>query len=855
MDYTTRPRHAVTGLITATSIAMLTASLTVKPAFADPCGMVPPVYITGKVPIERIGLQKTYVFYRDGVETFVIRPGFQGRADEFGILIPFPDPPALRKVADDIFAHVAAAIDPPEVVVDLRPIYEIRVFANSAGRRGASDELAERELAYDEVRVVNQEAIGMYEVAVLEAGSSTALNRWMTEHGYRYPDGMDDVCNEYIEDRWCFVAVKARVGQKAGVDPRPGMKEVDSALPADSTFDGHVQAMGFRFRSDELVVPMRLSAFNEGELHNVVYVLTTEPVRIDSIPQEYVVRQITGSDLWKHVTEPLPLRVIGGEESDIPEPRRRRLKEERNPEPHNGIARDLFAADLLAATSGELAHEYEETEKKLLEISERLGIRGPEVDKLHRQVVQEQRKRVVARALSLLHTMTLTVIDGDFPRNVIARENLRFSPFQVAALDNTPEVYHAGAFGPSPEDSAFSGIRVRDSINGGTVIVEKRPVASATLRRVIVWSLFALPLAVSVMVIRRSSHRRMKEKALASLAAMALILPAVQMAAHAGVGDDASARISQLFDQLVAGSDVDATIEVLLQNREVAVQVAATTARRHEDMVRRGWAILVLSRINDDPSILILEALAKDPGQSALIRSWAAAGRLSSTTSIDELLSIAPLVHELPALTKPLTDQVRRLIAAIDGNQTEVMLELMTSVPVLRNELSEAVLTINPEALAGVMLGASNVNVRREAAAWLATMARENQLAVANAVIAGNTFVAEKHQAPWDDGALFIPSINWSRSQAQRLINELTAWYISSDVYGVPADSAPIINNFMSVGLIRTAGAEPPGARDLDSWLIAWGRAVGAVELRTLFERTGVSRHRRFREILTRLDR
>ena len=36
------------------------------------------------------------------------------------MLIPFPTPPAIRKVPDQIFSHIAAAIDLPEVIVDLR---------------------------------------------------------------------------------------------------------------------------------------------------------------------------------------------------------------------------------------------------------------------------------------------------------------------------------------------------------------------------------------------------------------------------------------------------------------------------------------------------------------------------------------------------------------------------------------------------------------------------------------------------------------------------------------------------------------------------------------------------------------
>ena len=129
----------------------------------------------------------------------------------------------------------------------------------------------------------------MYEIAVLEAGSAAALKKWMDKHGYRYPDGMDKVCEEYVDEGWCFVAVKTKVGQKDGADPKPAQRDADTKLPDGSIFDGHVQAMGFRFKTDELVVPMRLSAFNAGELRNIVYLLTDKPQKIRSIPEEYVV--------------------------------------------------------------------------------------------------------------------------------------------------------------------------------------------------------------------------------------------------------------------------------------------------------------------------------------------------------------------------------------------------------------------------------------------------------------------------------------------------------------------------------------------------------------------------------------
>ena len=103
-------------------LAALTAAIAVPSGLlADPCGMVPPIYQGPGNPITRIGEQQTFVFYKDGVETFVIRPGFQGKVDEFGMLIPFPTPPAIRKVPDNIFGQLANAVDPPEIVIDLRP--------------------------------------------------------------------------------------------------------------------------------------------------------------------------------------------------------------------------------------------------------------------------------------------------------------------------------------------------------------------------------------------------------------------------------------------------------------------------------------------------------------------------------------------------------------------------------------------------------------------------------------------------------------------------------------------------------------------------------------------------------------
>src|SRR6187402_3066961 len=99
-----------------TAIALVAVSFAGRGG-ADPCGMVPPISIMKDRFLARAGIQRTYVFYKDGFETFIIQPGFEGSVEEFGMLTPFPAPPSMRKVPDDVFTQIANAIDPPEIYV------------------------------------------------------------------------------------------------------------------------------------------------------------------------------------------------------------------------------------------------------------------------------------------------------------------------------------------------------------------------------------------------------------------------------------------------------------------------------------------------------------------------------------------------------------------------------------------------------------------------------------------------------------------------------------------------------------------------------------------------------------------
>ncbi|MFT4976507.1 MAG: hypothetical protein ACI8S6_002412 [Myxococcota bacterium] len=421
----------MTRALSATLLLLMTAD-----AAADPCGMVPPISVNSNhtaAAIQRIGVQRTYVFHRDGIETIALRPGFEGSIDDFGMLIPFPSPPAIRKIDDQTFAHIEGALAPPSIDVHVQDQQRYYRSSSRADMSSAPmpEAAAEEDLGYREVRVLREEAVGMYQVAVLEAGSPAALSRWMGKNGYRYPDGMDDITGEYVADGWCFVAIKALVGQGPGVEPRPGMRRVNSQLPDGARFDGHVQGMGFRFYTDEPVVPMRLSVFNGADPQNVVYMLSERPMAIDGVSTDMVLTQLDGETLHSQLTDPLQVRYHNGSERDLSSAERDSLKQLQDPTPFVQAARDLFAADLLATRTNTLSLDHEEEEKDLLSVSESLGLRGPEIDALHTVALGEARSRAIDGALDDLREMHMTVTDGVFPGQLLADDNLTFTYYRA----------------------------------------------------------------------------------------------------------------------------------------------------------------------------------------------------------------------------------------------------------------------------------------------------------------------------------------------------------------------------------------------------------------------------------------
>lgn len=768
-------------------------------AQGDPCGMVPPIYSGPGDPITRVGPQKTYVFYKNGVESIALRPGFSGKVDNFGMLIPFPTPPAIRKVPDEIFSQIAAAVDPPEIRVWFR---RYRPRHSYRKRSMAPSKSAPGGLRLQGVRVLRQEAVGMYQVAVLEAGSAKALQRWMDRNGYKYPKGMDKPVLDYIRAGWCFVAVKTRVAGKQGLSPRPGMRSTKTRFPKGGNFDGKVQAMGFRFKTKRLVVPMRLSAFNKGRLRNVVYLLADGPHKIHSIPTQYVRRQLSGAELYRNVTELLPLRVIGGLAKDLPRHRWDSIQRRRNPTPHNGLAKELFASDLLAVATGRLALPHEEQKKVLLRIGERLGLRGKIIDQLNRAALASEREDTVRRGLSALKQMTLTVIDGDFPRELLARENLSFEGYRMPKNLNTADYY----------DARKLSVRTPQTKQGNLTRWQgpkwSRPKGTPTLKR---------------------PTRRQP-------------LSGREFAA--------------LIGQLDHGKTASEAVRKLVAQKGAAVPyLFGEVLEQGNPLPRRGWSVVALAEIGGK---LVLERLSAVYDASALpmiVRTWAAAAKIRLAASLERLIAIKGMIHRFPATRRPFLRRLASLVQKKRRGGLTILLDLAFRDWAFRQKLAPMIVGYGVKPLLAAMVHDKTNGVRRLAAGYLGGLASKDYKTVARMVIDAYRFRRGAKAVSWHGGALFLPSLRWTPTDARRLVHNLIQWMVWAEFRGDSGIHRQLHNNLRSLSLAQVAGYRSPGwsTASASTWLSIWGGVIGCRKLKTLLGRQNALRSRRYQQVLTGL--
>lgn len=140
-------------------------------------------------------------------ENFTRRATFRGTARDFGFLVPTPTAPRLEEVQDDVFDQLDAktqreVVNKTTSTIDWTPLV-LMFFAV----RHANDD-ARMAAGRPPVEVLETKKLAGYEASVLDATDASALDAWLTDHGYATSPGLTAWLDAYIKQGWKITAFK-----------------------------------------------------------------------------------------------------------------------------------------------------------------------------------------------------------------------------------------------------------------------------------------------------------------------------------------------------------------------------------------------------------------------------------------------------------------------------------------------------------------------------------------------------------------------------------------------------------------------------------------------------------------------
>ena len=113
-----------------------------------------------------------------------------------------------------------------------------------------------------------QYTVGEYDILILSAKESAGLETWLTENGYRIPNGASPVLHSYLKQDLKFFVAKVNLGEQAKL----GLT--------------HLRPLQIAFESPKFMLPIRLGTVNaDGAQELFIYFLTKQgPGRNDELP-------------------------------------------------------------------------------------------------------------------------------------------------------------------------------------------------------------------------------------------------------------------------------------------------------------------------------------------------------------------------------------------------------------------------------------------------------------------------------------------------------------------------------------------------------------------------------------------
>jgi len=139
-----------------------------------------------------------------GTENFIRRATFQGKARDFGFLVPTPTAPALAEAGDEIFRTLEEKTARRTVHQTVKKIDWTPALLLFFAMRHKGDVATARA----PVEVLATQKLSGYEAAVLDATDATALGDWLTKNGYATTPDLTEWLDAYVKQGWKITAFK-----------------------------------------------------------------------------------------------------------------------------------------------------------------------------------------------------------------------------------------------------------------------------------------------------------------------------------------------------------------------------------------------------------------------------------------------------------------------------------------------------------------------------------------------------------------------------------------------------------------------------------------------------------------------
>lgn len=212
------------------------------------------------------------VMMRAGTDTVLsMRPDYSGPVENFAMVIPVPQVLQKKDVLtltqrpfqtiDQLSAPRLVEYHEQDPCLHHKQRRYAKKKSRSKGGMGMLSESAAGPPAKPKVRVKAQFTRAEYQIVILDADESSALEEWLNKNGYKQPKGASKALAPYIQEGFYFFAAKVDVEK---VKFEPGGRAVLSPLQ-------------FHYTSEKFLLPIRLGLLNaNGEQDLMVFILAED---------------------------------------------------------------------------------------------------------------------------------------------------------------------------------------------------------------------------------------------------------------------------------------------------------------------------------------------------------------------------------------------------------------------------------------------------------------------------------------------------------------------------------------------------------------------------------------------------